>query len=105
MKDWLRISFRNFFVACKSTSWRWALLVAAISDIAGLWVMIVPPAQWMLDITTAAFLLLILGFRWPILSVLVIEAVPFLQAFPAWVLVVIALAASNNGRSKEVQPR
>jgi hypothetical protein len=104
MSAWLRKLTRNFLLAWNSAPWRWALLVAGISDLAGLWLMVFPPAQWVLDIATAVVLLLILGFRWPILSVLAIEAVPFLQTFPAWILVVIALASSNNDRAPGVQP-
>lgn len=104
MSDWIGKLVHNFLLAWKSAPWRWALLVAGISDFAGLWVMLFPPAQWVLDVSTAVVLVLILGFRWPILSVMVIEAVPFLQTFPAWILVVVALAASNSDQAPAARP-
>jgi hypothetical protein len=42
----------------------------------------------------------VLGFRWPLLAALVTEAVPGLQLFPAWTLVVLALAATEAERSE-----
>lgn len=104
MSSWAGKLIRNFLLAWQSAPWRWALLVAGLSDIAGFWAMMFPPAQWVLDISTAIVLVFLLGFRWPILSVMVIEAVPFLQTFPAWILVVLALAASNNAEAPPARP-
>ena len=49
---------------------------------------------------TAIVLFGVLGFRWPLLAALVTEAVPGLQLFPAWTLVVLALAATEAERSE-----
>jgi hypothetical protein len=53
----------------------------------------------LLDAVTAVVLFAVLGFRWPLLSALAIEAVPGLQLFPAWTLVVAALASTANAAS------
>jgi len=87
---------RNLSVAMKSPRWRWALLTAALSDALGFGVTLLPPVQWVLDAATAAVLFIVLGFRWPLLSALVVEAVPGLELFPTWSLVVAALAATST---------
>jgi len=87
---------RNLSVAAKSPRWRWALLTAVISDALGFGVVLLPPVQWVLDAVTAVVLFAVLGFRWPLLSALVVEAVPGLELFPAWTLVVAALAATDT---------
>ena len=89
----------NFLIALKSSRWRWALLIAALSDALGFGVALLPPLQWMLDAVTALVLFAVLGFRWPLLSALAIEAVPALQLFPAWTLVVLALAGMETHES------
>lgn len=89
---------RNFLAAWKVPRWRRALLVAALSDVLGFGVVLVPPLQWLLDVVTAGVLFAVLGFRWTLLSALAIEVVPALQLFPAWTLVVAAMA------SMEAQP-
>ncbi len=86
----------DFRLAWASRRWRRALVVAVLSDLLGFGVALWPPAQWLLDAATAAVLLAVLGFRWPLLSALAIEAVPGLAVFPAWTLVVAALAASDS---------
>lgn len=86
----------NFLMALRSPRWRWALLVAALSDALGFGVALLPPLQWLLDAITALVLFAVLGFRWPLLSALVVEAVPALQLFPAWTLVVLALAGMET---------
>jgi hypothetical protein len=86
----------NFLTAWKSPRWRGALLTAVLSDALGFAAALYPPAQWVLDAVTAVVLFAVLGFRWPLLPALAIEAVPVLQLFPAWTLVVAALASAEN---------
>jgi len=90
---------QNFHIAWKFPRWRWALLFAVLSDAVGFGVVLLPPAQWLLDAVTAGVLLAVLGFRWPLLSALAIEVVPALQLFPAWTLVVAALASTETRKS------
>ena len=75
---------------------RWALLIALVSDALGFGVVLFPPLQWLLDAVTAAALLMVLGFRWPLLIALAIEVIPAVELFPAWTLVVIGMAASGG---------
>jgi hypothetical protein len=91
---------QQFLAAWKLPRWRWALVMALLSDSLGLGVAMMPPLHWALDAITAVALLTILGFRWSLLGALAIEAVPALQLFPAWTLVVAALA-STEGRAAE----
>jgi hypothetical protein len=86
----------NFLMAWKSPRWRWALVAAALSDALGFGVALFPPLQWLLDAVTAVVLFALLGFRWPLLPALAVEAVPVLQLFPAWTLVVAALASTES---------
>lgn len=79
--------------AWKSPRWRWALLIAAASDALAFAVVLFPPAQWLLDAITALALLMILGFRWPLVTALAVEVVPAAALFPAWTLVVLLLPA------------
>jgi hypothetical protein len=79
---------------------RWALLIALVSDALGFGVVLFPPLQWLLDAITAAVLLMVLGFRWPLLVALAIEAIPAIELFPAWTLVVLAMAIPGTGRDK-----
>jgi hypothetical protein len=90
---------QNFLMAWKFPRWRWALVTAALSDILAFGVVLFPPAQWLLDAVTAAVLFAVLGFRWPLLGALAIEAVPVLALFPAWILVVAALASTETRKS------
>lgn len=83
-------------VAWKSDRWRRALSIAVVSDVLGFGVALVPPAEWVLDGVTAVALFAALGFRRPLLLALAIEAVPALQLFPAWTLVVAALAVAES---------
>ena len=87
---------RGLRVAWKSRRWRVALLVAVLSDALGFGVALLPPVQWLLDAVTAAALLVVLGFRWPLLAALAVEVVPALELFPAWTLAVMALAAADS---------
>lgn len=86
----------NFLMAWKFPRWRWAFLTAILSDALGFGVALLPPVQWLLDAITAAVLFAVLGFRWQILSAVIIEAVPGLQLFPAWTLFVAAMASTET---------
>ena len=86
----------NFLLAWKLPRWRWVLLLALISDILGIAFTFTPPVYWVIDAVTAVVLLFVIGFRWPLLPALAIEVVPGLQLFPAWTLVVLALAGTEN---------
>jgi hypothetical protein len=83
----------------KRTSWkRWALAfgVAAVSDMISFWTEFIPPVQWVIDLTTAGLLFLILGKRWAILPGLITEAIPGMALFPVWVLVVASIAVYDD---------
>ena len=82
--------------AWKHPRWRWALIIAAASDALGFGVVLLPPAQWLLDAVTAAALLVALGFRWQLVAALAVEVVPGLELFPAWTLVVLAMASTST---------
>ena len=92
---------QNFLTAWRLPRWRWALVIALVSDVLAFGVVLFPPAEWVLDAVTAGVLFAVLGFRWPLLGALAIEAVPALQLFPAWILVVAALASTENRRSPQ----
>ena len=53
----------NFTSGWKSTHWRWALIIAVLSDALGFAVVLFPPEQWALDAETAIALLIVLGYR------------------------------------------
>jgi len=92
----LKQFIRNLRVAWATPRWRRALLVAALSDALGFGVVLLPPVQWLLDAATVVVLFGVLGFRWPLLPALVFEAIPGLEVFPAWTLVVTALAVADT---------
>jgi hypothetical protein len=96
----LRNLLHNYRLAWKFPRWRWAILTAVLSDALGFTVVLFPPMEWLLDGATAIVLFGVLGFRWPLLAALVTEAIPGLQLFPAWTLVVLALAATEAERSE-----
>jgi amino acid transporter len=75
---------------------RWALLIALVSDALGFGVALFPPLQWLLDAVTAIALLMVMGFRWPLLIALAVEVIPAIELFPAWTLVVISMMASEK---------
>jgi hypothetical protein len=89
----------GLFTAWKVPRWRWALLIAMVSDGLGFVVVLLPPAQWLLDAVTALALLVILGFRWPLLVALGIEVIPAVAVFPAWTLVVLAMSADRSWKA------
>lgn len=68
-----------------------AMAIAIVSDVMSVWLELVPPLQWGLDLATAGLLFLVLGRQWAILPGLFAEAVPGLAAFPAWVMVVVSI--------------
>ena len=79
-----------------------AMAIAVASDLASVWLEFLPPMQWTLDIATAGLLFFILGRQWAILPALVAEAIPGFAMFPAWVLVVIAVATTGTvGQGKK----
>ena len=80
----------------KLPRWRRALVIALLSDALGFGVVLMPPVQWALDALTAGALFAVLGFRRHLLLALAIEVVPALQLFPAWTLVVAALAGTET---------
>ena len=73
-----------------------AFAVAAASDILSIWIDVVLPIQWLLDLSTAGALFLILGRRWPLLPGLVAEAIPGVGVFPVWVLVVLSIVIHDD---------
>jgi hypothetical protein len=77
-----------------------ALAIAALSDAVSLAAQLAPPVQIGVDIATGALLFAVLGFRWPLLPVLVIEAIPGLAAFPTWLLAVGVLAGFTPTRAR-----
>ena len=89
----------NFMAAWKFPRWRWALVVAVLSDAMGFGLVLIPPVQWAVDGVTAVVLFVVLGFRWPLLTALAIEVVPGIQVFPAWTLVVLALASTEKRKT------
>ena len=90
---------QNLLLVWKFPRWRRALLTAVLSDALGFGVVLFPPGQWLLDAVTAIVVFAVLGFRWPLFVALAVEAVPGLQLFPAWTLVVLALAATETESS------
>ena len=90
---------RGFAVAWKSPRWRIALLVAVISDAIGFSLGLIPPIQWVVDAITVLVLLRVLGFSWPLLIALAVEAVPVLEVFPTWTLAVAVLASTAHPRT------
>jgi rfaE bifunctional protein nucleotidyltransferase chain/domain len=84
--------------------WRKAMVLAAASDAIsfGLASLVVgsaglmEPVQVVVDLITAIALWAILGFRWPLLAGLTVEAIPGLSAFPTWTLAVGAMMAAES---------
>ena len=91
----------NFIVAWSAPRWRWALLIAVVSDTLGFAVVLLPWIQWLLDAVTALALLIALGFRWQLFAALAVEVVPVLELFPAWTLVVLAMSATSTQSSAD----
>jgi hypothetical protein len=87
---------KNFRSTLKSPRWRWALIISIVSDVLGFTIVSLPPFLWILDGFTALFIFAVLGFRWKLFTALIIEAIPALQLFPAWTLVILAMAATEK---------
>jgi hypothetical protein len=66
--------------------------VAALSDGLSLYLTLAPPLQWASDGVTALLLFMVMGWQWILLPGLAMEAIPGLNVFPFWVLVVGAVA-------------
>ena len=79
-----------------------AFAVAAISDGLSFWLVIALPVQWAVDLVTALLLFLLLGRKWVILPGLIAEAIPGLNIFPFWLLVVGSVA--TWGAIRQPQP-
>jgi MFS superfamily sulfate permease-like transporter len=77
-----------------------AFAVAALSDGLSFFLTPVPPLQWAADGVTALLLFMVLGWQWILLPGLVMEAIPGLNVFPFWVLVVGAVAVWGTARPK-----
>lgn len=75
-----------------------AFFIAVVSDALSIGFQLMLPMQLTLDIATALLLFIVLGWRWPLLLGLVMEAIPGVAIFPAWVLVVSAIAALGQAR-------
>lgn len=75
-----------------------ALAIAVAADAASVWLELIPPVEWALDLVTAAALYVVLGRQWVLLPALVAEAIPGLAAFPAWVLVVLSIGFFGKTR-------
>ena len=77
-----------------------AFAVAVASDFLSIWIDIALPIQWLLDLSTAGALFLILGRRWPLLPGLVAEAIPGIGVFPVWVLVVLSIVIHDDIKTR-----
>ncbi len=69
-----------------------AFAIAAVSDVVSAVTEFIPPLQVIVDLVTAALLLLVLGRRWELLPALIAEAIPGLAVVPFWVIVVAIIA-------------
>jgi hypothetical protein len=77
-----------------------AFVVAGVSDVIGAFASLAPPISWAVDVVTAALLFAVLGWQWPLLPGLVLEAIPGLGVLPFWLLVVGAVAVLGTPRPK-----
>jgi hypothetical protein len=75
-----------------------AFAIAALADGLSFLLMFTPPLQWVVDLVTAVSLFIVLGWRWILLPGLIMEAIPGLNVFPLWLLVVGAVAISGSVR-------
>lgn len=94
----------NLTEAWKMPRWRGALIVALVSDAVGFGLALLVPVQIGVDILTAVLLFSLLRFRWPLLPALAVEVIPGLQIFPAWTLVVAALAGAERRKATPTVP-
>ncbi len=77
-----------------------AFLVAGVSDVIGAFASLAPPIGWAIDVVTAARSFAVLGWQWPLLPGLVLEAIPGVGLVPFWLLVVGAIAVLGTPRPK-----
>ena len=69
-----------------------AFALDVLSDGLSVFLTITLPLQWALDVVTAPMLFVVLGWQWVLLPGLIMEAIPGLNVFPSWILVVEAVA-------------
>ena len=77
-----------------------AFAIAALSDGLAVFLTLIPPVEWAVDLMTAVLLFIVLGRQWILLPGLILEAIPGLYVFPFWVLVVGAVAIWGTARPK-----
>ena len=77
-----------------------AFAIAAVSDTIGAFATPLPPIVWVVDVTTALLLFMVLGRQWLLLPGLALEAIPGVGVFPLWLLVVGAIAVVGTPRPK-----
>jgi hypothetical protein len=77
-----------------------AFAIAAVSDGLSVFLTLIPPVEWAVDLVTAVLLFIVLGRQWILLPGLILEAIPGLYVFPFWVLVVGAVAIWGKARPK-----
>ena len=76
---------------------RWAIAIAAASDVAQWFVLPVSveggvsPVEVGIDAVTALLILLVVGFHWRLAIALIAELVPGLDLAPTWTAVVLSL--------------
>jgi hypothetical protein len=69
-----------------------AFAVAAAADSIFLMAELMPVVAWTVDFGVAFALFVLLGFRWALVPVLIVELIPGLALFPTWTLAVTSLA-------------
>lgn len=77
-----------------------AVGIAAASDVIAAFLTPLPPLMWAVDVATAISLFIVLGWRWPLLVGLILEAIPGVGVVPFWLLVVAAIALWGSPRPK-----
>lgn len=75
-----------------------AFALAAIADGLSITLTFTPWLQWVLDVVTALALFVVLGWQWVLLPGLILEAIPGINVFPFWLLVVGAIALLGKAR-------
>ncbi|MGC1647520.1 MAG: hypothetical protein WA741_17010 [Candidatus Sulfotelmatobacter sp.] len=75
-----------------------AFALAVLSDGLSFFLTFTPPFQWALDLVTALLLFIVLGWHWVMLPGLILEAIPGVNIFPFWLLVVGAVALLGSAR-------
>ena len=75
-----------------------AFAIAGISDAIGAFATPLPPIVWVVDLATVLLLFMVLGRQWLLLPALALEAIPGLEVFPFWLLVVGAIAVLGTPR-------